>query len=687
MKITKIRIEERERLMGGSLPDIDVDFPSMYRDKIKHYMESRYGQDRVCSVGTYTNLKLKSLIKDLGRQKGLAPFDMNYLTKYVLDLDKESYEELIQNASRKEIVRKFVEDNPELINTIPLLIGQPKAASIHASAVMIVPEEKPAYLWFPVRKMSLSDGTEMLVSEWEGAEMDKAGFLKEDILGVAQLDKFHIILDSIKKETGEKIDIYSIPLDDEVVYEYFQNGWNGDVFHFGSPGLTSYCKDLKPETIDDLIAGISLYRPGAMENNFHTEYVLRKDKKKAVNYLWGLEEVTKETYGLIVYQEQTMKACQVVGGLSLREADDVRKSMVKKDRELLGGYKEQFMKGADQKGCEVEVAEDLWNKLEKFAGYSFNKSHASAYSIIGYHCQWLKVHYPIHFWKSAFTMIASNRRDELVPRFMSEINKTKSLKLLPPDINYSSSDIELDSKNNSAFWNLDSVKQVSEKSITQILQDREEKGEYFSFSDFLERHVFKGSKVNKSVVENMIICGVFDTVEGIDQPSQRMELIDFYRKERAVKIDETKDLFFNNRNNLTEDWWWTLKQKELSGFAFFNFKTIAYLYGDEIANYPYIEYDNLITKSAVGEEVSVAGFVRDVSIKDGKNGQWARIILDVNYDFITITIWPNDFYGLEKDLLEAKGTLVVFNGVVGYDSWLKENVIQSDDLSMIKIMR
>lgn len=291
-----------------SLPDVDTDFQGDRREEVKRYMETKYGENQICSVGTYTTLKLKGAIKDLSRQKNVDFGEVNYVTT-VLDTDKDKFEEIFENACKKKRVKNFVQENSNVINDLPLVLGQPKASSIHACATLILPEDKDIYNWIPVKKMTLGDGESVLVSEWEGIELEQAGFLKEDILGILQLTKFKDTLDSIKKETGENVDIYSLPMEDEQVYKYFSKGWNGDVFHFGSHGLTGYCKELKPDNVEDLIAAISLYRPGAMENNFHNEYVLRKRGEREVEYVWGTEKSTKSTLGLIVYQEQVMRIC------------------------------------------------------------------------------------------------------------------------------------------------------------------------------------------------------------------------------------------------------------------------------------------------------------------------------------------------------------------------------------------
>ena len=381
-----------ESRIQNSLPDIDTDFEGRRREEVKQYMIERYGEDYVCSVGTYTTFGIKGAIKDLSRQMDI-PFQFaNYVTS-ALQLESETFLEMFKSSQQRDKVREFVYQNPELVNLIPLCLGQAKTASIHACATLIVPKKDKEgnpmtiYDWLPVRKTD--DG--QLISEWEGGYTEAAGFLKEDILGIRQLDKFRAILDIIKESIGEEVLLESIPLNTPEVYEYFQEGLSEDVFHFGTHGSMGLSKELKPEDIDELIAMIALHRPGAMNSGSHTKYVRCKYGRSMPEYDFGLQNVTKSTYGLYIYQEQVMQAVRELGDFSLVDADGVRRAMGKKIKSKMDGYKKQFISGASEKGCPEHEAENIWNKLEVFSGYGFNKSHAAAYAITGYICNWLKV--------------------------------------------------------------------------------------------------------------------------------------------------------------------------------------------------------------------------------------------------------------------------------------------------------
>ncbi len=356
-----------------SVPDIDVDFQGSRREEVKKYMEGKYGIDQVCSVGTYTNLKLKAAFKDLCRLKNI-PFDTsNYITG-VLDIEKGRWHDIFKTATKNQRVKNFIIENPDIIGDMQLIMNQPKTKSVHACATLILPDEKPIYEWIPVRKEVGENGEIMLVSEWEGNELETTGFLKEDILGLKQLDKYAFMLQLIKESHSIDIDLNAIPLDEDGVYDLFKNGHNGDIFQFGSKGIAKYSKEMRPDNIEDLIAMNALYRPGPIENRFHEMYIDRKEGKSDVTYFTGSEETLGTTYGVFVYQEQIMKLCQVLGGLSLVEADDVRKAMVKKKYEALHQYKERFIPNyVEEFGVSLDYSKNVWDAIDKASTYMFNR--------------------------------------------------------------------------------------------------------------------------------------------------------------------------------------------------------------------------------------------------------------------------------------------------------------------------
>lgn len=636
-------------------------------------MEQRYGITQVCSVGTYSALQPRQAIKDFARLIGIPFQEVNMVTK-ILETSDRKYEDIFIKACGNGRLMAFIHKYPELINEISIVLGAPKTQSIHACATMVFPDEHDMFHWVPIRKQ---EG--MYVSEWEGNEMDSAGFLKEDILGVKQLDKFQNILKLIKENHGVDVDIYNLPLDDKEVYRYMKNGWNGDVFHFGSSGLTSYCKEMQPDNIEDLVVAISLYRPGAMENNFHNEYIARKRGDKPVEYFVGTEPILKNTLGIFCFQEQIMRLCQDLGGLSLVEADDVRKAMVKKKYEELTKYRERFIPYyVENFKVDLEYAEHVWDAIDKASTYLFNRSHAVAYTLTGYISQWLKVHYPLEYWTVAFSYAS----DEDYAVYIQEINASGNTEIVFPDVNKSEKYVSSDVKTNKMYWSLLNIKQVGDRAADQIFKERIDNGEYFSLEDFVDRNLsYKENKVNKRVIENIIMAGGFDVVENIKNPHERMRLITSYREMVRQKVNEEKDIFINNPK--TEfDWWWLLQQKSLTGFALFNYEELLnkYLVPKVTGEYPIIDFDKANSPEFYNGRNTLmlaGGIVHDIFIRNSARGNFARLVLEQNYKFLKVTIFSQFYEELESYFSNIKGNILLMNGSMAYDNYNKEPYLQT----------
>ena len=297
-------------------PDIDTDFEAARRDDVKRYMEDKYGHDKVCSLGAYTSLQMKAVFRDFCKLRGVPVATMEYLSNLMFELrdnknaraTKAPWEYIFKLASRSSVLYDFVQEHAEMIEETKLCHAAPRAASVHPCATLILPPGESIYTSVPIRKAEVN-GAETIVSEWEGPYVEMAGYLKEDVLGIQQLDKFRMIVNLIKENYGEDVDIYSFPLDQPEVYEMFSKGLNGDVFHLGSKGLTAFCIQVGPDNVRELCAMLALFRPGPMDSNFHMEYVALKNGEREVEYMPGLEGITKETFGLLAYQEQIMQIC------------------------------------------------------------------------------------------------------------------------------------------------------------------------------------------------------------------------------------------------------------------------------------------------------------------------------------------------------------------------------------------
>lgn len=662
---------------GGAL-DIDTDVPGEYRPAVKQYMENRFGASQVCSVGTYTTLQIKQAINDVGKIYGASIPTLRRLTKMIEDVKTE--EDFLKLACKRSEINQFLNKYPEMMNVVFLLLGQQKAASIHACAMMIFPKEKSMYEWCPVRKSG-----DLIVSEWEGGEMDEAGFLKEDILGIEQLDKFTDILNLIEKNTGRKINLYSdIEYDDPEVYRYFANGWLSDIFQFSAKGLCAYTQKLKPKNMDDVVAALSLFRPGPMENGFHMDYIALKNGEKEPEYPIGTEEILKNTYSVWIYQEQIIKAVQILAGFTEEEADIARAAIGKKKMDKIKKLRPKFVNGYverfGEKGVTKESAEALWEQMEKFGSYSFNRSHSASYAINAYNSLWLKVHYPLEFWS-----VALSRASETdFPQYVNEMQQTEGIEIKLVNINKSDINIVADKKDNSIYWAINATKQVGEKAQNQIMEERSKNGEYFSLAEFIDRHTFKGSAVNKSVIENLIYSGAFDMMDETREFSNIFSAREFmlgkYREKNKIKIDKEKDEYFLafEKKKIGKDWWWLLQQKNKSGFAFFDYEGLVREYlKPKVRNGVFYNVEDLQNyDGSTYEMVMVGGYVLEVEEREGKKGRFANLLLESNYKFLRVVIFPDDYEENAEFFQSTKKNLLLLSGKANFDKFKEEYVLQ-----------
>ena len=597
---------------------------------------------------------------------------------------REPWEFIFQAGVKNPIIKVFIDSHPDIIQQIELALGQPKAASVHPCATLILPETESIFTSVPIRQGEIN-GEKLLVSEWEGELIEKAGYLKEDILGISQLDKFRMIINLVRENYKEEIDIYSIPLDQPEVYKMFGEGNSGDVFHLGSKSLTKYGVEVQPDKIEDLIAMLAVYRPGPIESNAHNDFVsLRHGDKKPVFYP-GTEEITKSTYSLIIYQEQIMQICQKVGGFSLVEADDVRKAMGKLNQKLLDSYKERWFSGALGNGYSEQVVSELWDKMVAFGGYAFNLSHSAVYAITGYICQYLKWRYPLPYWITSLEFAT----DDNTLRYLSEIARTGKIKVTPPDINKSDLKFKADFQTDKIIWSISKVKQCGPIAVQKIFEAREQNGQFFSLEEFLER--VDKSKVNKSVVENLILAGAFDDLEKIKSPSQRRVLIEEYRKRMGVKVDIVKDWFTLNSSKtyFYEDWFWSLLQKQVSGLAFFDYYSIVQNSSSwNIRKYMDVsDISNLTDVDSKRRKIITGGFIHEIEERESKRGSWMKVLVEQNYEFVYLYLW-SELYDRFADIIRGnEGNILIFNGRIVFDDFKKENIIQAEEDFQVEILK
>ena len=682
MKILKI--EKVEIARQDSMPDVDCDFPVAFRDTVKEYMARRYGVNHVCSVGTYTRMKLKTCLKDFGKVMGVPFAVMNKLTKDIDDQIEYTWGDLFNYAATSRELFRFVQDHPELVHMTKYALTQCKTSSIHPSAVIIVPQEdedgNPIDLfgWMPMKKMG-----DVLVSEWEGKYVDKSGFLKEDILGLNQLDKFSSIIKLIAKNRREQIDVNTIPFNDEEVYRYFQRGWCEDVFQFGAMGLMNYCREAKPQSLDDLIAMTALFRPGPMDVKAHETFVDIKNGRKKPKFDPGMEDITRDTYSLYTYQEQIMKA-MVVGGLTPVESDECRTYIKKKNHEALAQFKGKFVNGysalIESRGVESKraaaQASEVWDKMLAFASYGFNKSHAVAYTMMSYWSQWFKVNYPLEFWTTSL-QYASKESD--IPYRLVEMKKTGAeIEVRPPDINFSGETFTCDPKTNRIFFSLGKVKGVGERALTLLKAMKDEHGEVFSFEDFITSAP-KG--INRTVVLRLIMAGAFDLVEDIRNPRQRLDIVKQYLERRGEPLSDE----FTSPDVHTNAWW-VFKQRELTGYGEVDYERMMNEYGLGKRMVRLYVTAAEFERKHEGDEVCIVGRVNNVFERQTKGGDSYGVLqVEVNDLIIQITLWPDFWLHQPENEATLLNRIVAVSGRVNYFAGKK--TVQSSQSTRLEILQ
>lgn len=667
-----------ESRIKSELPDIDLDFASDRRDEVVEYMKQKYGHDYVCRVGTYGTMQMRGVIKELARAYGIKgeKYNMNFVTK-LISQDNEKWEPLFQDALSQPLLKRFIRDNSEIINDSKLALNAIKSASMHACATIIVPKIKNEqgkdlniYQQIPLRKDQ--DGS--LISEWEGEILAAAGYLKEDILSTRQMAKIGKMIELIEQNHAKQIDPEKISLNDNNVFDLFKKGLNQDVFHFGSSGLTNYLKQVKPKNIEELIASIALYRPGAMASNAHNDYIKLKKGELDPQYDYMLESVTKDTYGLYIYQEQIMKAAQILGGFSLSEADGVRKAMGKKIQHKMDSYKIQFVENAVSKGCSREEANSIWTKMEVFAGYGFNKSHAAAYSVIGYHCNWFKYYYPLEFWTVAFEYAKESKLQD----FISEVEALGHIKIVPSNINVSGIHFYSDKNTNKIYWNLSAIKYVGSVAADAIIQERNDNGKFFSIEEFVER--LSGRAVNKQTIQHLILAGCFDEMYKINNPSGRFYVMKKYFDTRKEDLPKQYD------DNKQVDHFWSILQGEVSQLTKINYyKMFDQTQFGQYKN-QYISSEEFIEQRSSEITAMIAGVVDECVVRKTKKDKKEYAVIKLTQDQyqMSVRVWPqqfnpdeqyydNRFDGLKEYVKSDSNNLCIFRGKLSYNDFTKSN--------------
>ncbi|NLP36071.1 MAG: DNA polymerase III subunit alpha [Firmicutes bacterium] len=479
-----------------SMPDIDIDFCYEQREKVIDYVIEKYGEDHVAQIVTFGTMGARAVVRDVGRVLNMPYAEVDKIAKMIPAELNITVEEALEKAPD---LKELYEKDPKIKQLIDLsmtLEGLPRHTSIHAAAVVI--SQKPLVELIPLQKSG-----EMMVTQFPKDPVEELGLLKMDFLGLRTLTILDEAVRLIKQTTGRDIDLQKLPLDDKKTYELLSQGDTAAVFQLESSGMRSVLRELKPSVFEDVIAVLALYRPGPMEQI--PTFISNKHGLTPIQYLHpDLEPILKETYGIMVYQEQIMQVASKMAGFSLGEADLLRRAIGKKKIEILNEQREVFVKGCLAKGHTAKLANDLYDLIVKFASYGFNKSHAAAYALVSYQAAYIKAHYPTEFMAAHLTghMLSTDK----VAGYIADCKKM-GISVLPPDINVSEKNFTVTGER-VIRYGLAAVKNVGLGAIETILAARQEGGKFTSLRDFCSRVDLRSC--NKKVLESLIKSGAFD---------------------------------------------------------------------------------------------------------------------------------------------------------------------------------
>jgi DNA polymerase III subunit alpha len=632
-----------------SMPDIDVDFCIRGRAQVIQYVKDKYGADRVAQIATFGTLKAKAAIRDVGRALGFSFAETDMIAK-LIPAPKQGFDyPLTESMKMEPRLPELMKSDPRvktLIEHALRLEGLVRHASTHAAGVVLSNLPLVDYLPLFVDK----DGG--IVTQFDMNCVEKIGLVKFDFLGLKTLTLIHDCLKLIDVTRGEKIDLNRLALDDKKTYQTLCNGNTTGVFQLESGGIREMTVKIRPNCFEDLVAILALYRPGPLDSGMAEEYIKRKLGKEKIKYLHPLlEPILKDTYGVIVYQEQVMQIAQVLAGYTMGDADFLRRAMGKKDPEEMAAQRERFVAGARDKKIDDKRAGEIFDQMETFARYGFNKSHSAAYALVSYQTAYLKTHYPIEFMA---TLMTSEMGDtDKVIKNLAEC-RSKDIEVLAPDINESRADFT--PVGNKIRFGLAAVKNVGEKAVEVILESRTQDGPFESLFDFCRR--VDMTAVNRRVIESLIKCGAFDSTQ-VSRARMIGALDDAMKAGQAHQRDQSSNQFdiFGMLGT-------PAKGSKRPGDAYAQVsewsaqEALAFekeALGFYITGHPLDKFDRVLKKIASGTiaalkekaqpgEVKIGGVVSALRLRNTKKGdRYGSFNLEDKTGFIEVIAWPDTY--------------------------------------------
>ncbi|PTV93081.1 DNA polymerase-3 subunit alpha [Halanaerobium saccharolyticum] len=639
-----------------TMPDIDIDFDEN-RDQIIEYVKERYGTERVAQIGTFGTMAARAAVRDVGRVLAIPYGKVDRVAKLISS--RKGIEQSVKDQNKLQELYQNDGEIKELLDYARGVEGLPRHISTHAAGVIIGAE--PLAQLVPLQKQD-----ESVITQLPMGDLEALGLLKMDFLGLRNLTVIKNTLQLIEERRGKKLDIDNLPLDDQEVYEFLSTGKTAGVFQMESYLFQSLNRKMKPDRFNDLIAMLALGRPGPLGSNIVDDFIDIRHGKKEAEYLHPkLKPILEETFGMILYQEQVMEIASTLAGYSMGEADLLRRGMGKKKLKLVAAEREKFVKGAVERGIAEDTAQEIFDQMEYFAGYGFNKSHSTAYAFLAYQTAYLKYHYPEEFMAALFSSVMGNQ-DKISDYIKA--SREIGLQILPPDINQSCHDFTAEAKGE-VRYGLKAIKNVGSAAISALIKAREEK-EFSSLLDFLKRVDI--SAINVQSLEAFIKAGAFDQI-AVSRASLLLNYEDLYNKynnlskHRAQGQQSFAELFEDQNEFMEDDLNYTevdeLKtetileqEKEFLGI---------YLSAHPLDQYQeklkYLKTYSLaeVIDASEGQKVLTAAYL--INYKEHitkRNNKMAFLTVSDRDDKIEVIVFSDLFRKINFDLRENKGLLI-----------------------------
>ena len=637
-------------------PDIDIDFCTHGRSKVIDYVTQNYGRENVCQIITFGTMAARGAIRDVGRGLNIPYAEVDRLAKLVpLEINTTLAKAL---DSVKEL-RELTSASPtyeQLVNVAQRLEGLVRHASTHAAGVVIAP--KPLIDLIPLYKTTRGE----LMTQFPMSDLERLGLLKMDFLALTTLTVIDETLTQVREQFGVELDLAKVDLNEKKTLQLFRDGRTSGIFQFESGGMRDILRRLQPDRFEDLIALNALYRPGPIQGGMIDDFISRRHGTIEITYaLPQLEETLRETYGVIVYQEQVMRIASLVGGFSLGQADLLRRAMGKKKKKVMEEQRKLFLLGAAKNGVDDKKANKIFELMAQFAAYGFNKSHSTAYALLAYQTAYLKTHYPTQFMSAILTSAMANTDDFV--KYMNE-SREMGITVRPPDLNQS--EVSFHALGEEIVFGLAAIKNVGEAAIRHIIERRESEGPFesiFHFGEIVDLRI-----TNKRVLESLIKAGVFDSlhssrkclVEIIDKVIERGNRAqrDRLNGQKGLFAETDPDSKLNNTVPGIEEWGdrekWAY-EKEALGYYISGHPLQKY--GTELKNFSLTTASDL-TEEESSKEISIGGVVTGFRpLQTRKGAAMATFVLEDLTGSIAVTVWPKT-YEKCRDLL-ADGEIPV----------------------------